>query len=162
MPISGLDSLLKVEQFCSQKHTSENKEHICILLFPALQKSSNYLPFFTLRLVIWTSWNTTQVVSNKLLWKQNKCEICLAFQILKKAILFKKHQGPQLPIWNTKLLPTTQGSHSRRWLRPFHTFHEGQIFTIQHEHFLVDTIKVNHIENTQENGISPPPLHEPA
>lgn len=45
---------------------------------------------------------------------------------LKKAILFKKYQGPQFPFWNIKLLPTTQGLHSRRWLRPFHTFYEDQ------------------------------------
>lgn len=159
MPISGLDSLLKSLALHSQKtiHTSKNKEHVYFLLFPALPKSSNYLPFFTISLLTWTSCNTTQVVSNKLLWKQNKCEIYLAFQILKKAILLKKYQGPQLPFWNTKLLPTTQGSHSRRWLRPFHTFCEAQIFAVQHVHFIVDTIKAYNSENTEKMGFPPNP-----
>lgn len=85
----------------------------------------------------------------------------LPFRSLKKPSNSKSTREPQLPFWNTKLLPTTQGSHSRRWLRPFNTFYEGQIFAVQHVHCIVDTIKAHHSENTWENGSSPP-AHETA
>lgn len=114
------------------------------------------MPFFTLCLVIWTSCNRTQVVSNKLLWKQNKCEIYLAFQSLKKPILFKETSASnlkhQIAPYNSRFTfqKMTQTLSYLSW-RP-----ELPELCSSACALYVDTTKTNHIENTWENEIFPP------
>lgn len=57
-----------------------------------------------LSLLIWMLCNKTRVVSNKLLWKQNKHEIYLAFQIL-KSLLVQEVPGTSASILKYQIAP---------------------------------------------------------